>query len=95
MLTSAVDEEADLFWRESSPYTNIVRDWAGLSPAIERGADETASANQNNHLSALFRRLTARRGVKRATIAVAHAGCIAYRILKDPVEYRDLRPTLR
>jgi transposase len=51
------------------------------------------STKQNNYLSALFRRLAARRGVKRATIAVAHALlCIAYRILKDPVEYRDLGP---
>ena len=51
------------------------------------------STKQNNYLSALFRRLAARRGVKRATIAVAHALlCIAYRILKDPVVYRDLGP---
>ena len=49
------------------------------------------STKQNNYLSALFRRLAARRGVKRATIAVAHALLvIAYHILKRPVEYHDL-----
>lgn len=49
------------------------------------------STKQNNYLSALFRRLAARRGVKRATIAVAHALLvITYHILKQPVEYRDL-----
>jgi transposase len=51
------------------------------------------STKRNSYLSALFRRFAARRGVKRATIAVAHALlCIAYRILRDPVEYRDLGP---
>lgn len=49
------------------------------------------STNQNNYLSALFRRLAARRGVKRATMAVAHALLvIAYQILKNRVEYREL-----
>jgi len=51
------------------------------------------STQQNNYLSALFRRLAARRGVKRATIAVAHAILvISYHILKHPVEYRDPGP---
>jgi transposase len=49
------------------------------------------STKQNNYLSALFRRLAARRGVKRATIAVAHSLLvIAYEILKNGVEYREL-----
>lgn len=49
------------------------------------------STKKNSYLSALFRRLAARRGVKRATIAVAHALLvIAYHILKAPVHYRDL-----
>jgi transposase len=49
------------------------------------------STKRDHYLSALFRRLAARRGVKRATMAVAHALLsIAYRILRDPVEYRDL-----
>jgi transposase len=49
------------------------------------------STKQNNYLSALFRRLAARRGVKRATIAVAHAILvIAYQILKNGVEYHEL-----
>lgn len=49
------------------------------------------STKQNNYLSALFRRLAARRGVKRATIAVAHALLvIAYQVLKNGVEYHEL-----
>jgi transposase len=51
------------------------------------------STKQKNYLSALFRRLAARRGVKRATIAVAHALLgIAYHVLKHDVDYRDLGP---
>jgi transposase len=51
------------------------------------------STKQKNYLSALFKRLAARRGVKRATIAVAHAMLvIVYHILKAPVCYRDLGP---
>jgi transposase len=49
------------------------------------------STKQKNYLSALFRRLAARRGLKRATIAVAHALLgIAYHVLKHGVEYREL-----
>lgn len=49
------------------------------------------STKQNNYLSALFRRLAALRGVKRATIAVAHSLLvIAYEILKHGVEYHEL-----
>ena len=49
------------------------------------------STKKKNYLSALFRRMAARRGVKRAIIAVAHALLIiAYNILKYPVEYREL-----
>jgi transposase len=51
------------------------------------------STKQKNYLSALFKRLAARRGVKRASIAVAHAILvIVYHVLKDPVSYRDLGP---
>ena len=47
----------------------------------------------NNYLSALYRRLAARRGKKRATIAVAHnLLVIAYYILRDQTCYRDLGP---
>ena len=50
------------------------------------------STEQKNYLSALFRRLAARRGVKRATIGVAHALLgIAYHVLKRG-RYRDLGP---
>ena len=44
-----------------------------------------------NYLSALYRRLAARRGSKRATIAVAHKLLvIAYYILRDGTCYSDL-----
>jgi len=44
-------------------------------------------------LSALYRRLAARRGTKRATIAVArNLLVIAYCILRDGTCYRDLGP---
>ena len=50
-----------------------------------------ASTKQKNCLSALFRRVAGRRGVKRATIAVAHALLvIAYHILKTGAHYREL-----
>jgi transposase len=51
------------------------------------------STKQKNYLSALFKRLAARRGVKRANIAVAHAILvIVYHVLNGPVSYRDLGP---
>ena len=51
------------------------------------------SMQKKNYLSALYRRLAARRGSKRATIAVAHnLLVIAYYILQDKVCYRDLGP---
>jgi transposase len=50
------------------------------------------STKKNNYLSALYRRL-ARRGAKRATIAVAHnLLVIAYYILRDSTCYQDLGP---
>jgi transposase len=53
----------------------------------------TVSTKKGNYLSALFRRLAARRGKKRATIAVAHnLLVIAYYILRDKVCYRGLGP---
>jgi transposase len=51
------------------------------------------STKRHSYLSALFRRLAARRGVKRASVAVAHAILtIAYRIIRDGTAYRDLGP---
>src|SRR6201984_434100 len=51
------------------------------------------STKKNNYLSALYRRLAARRGSKRATIAVAHnLLVIAYYILRDGTCYCDLGP---
>jgi transposase len=54
------------------------------------------STKKNNYLSALYRRLAARRGSKRATIAVAHnLLVIAYYILRDKTCYQDLGRLLR
>jgi len=51
------------------------------------------STKKNNYLSALYRRLATRRGVKRATIALAHnLLVIAYYILRDQTCYQDLGP---
>jgi transposase len=52
-----------------------------------------AGASKNNYLSALFRRLTARRGKKRAAIAVARTILvIAFHMLRDGTAYTDLGP---
>ncbi len=51
------------------------------------------STKKNSYLSARYRRLAARRGGKRATIAVAHDLLLtAYYILRDQACYRDLGP---
>jgi transposase len=51
------------------------------------------STKRDSYLSALFRRLAARRGNKRATMAVGHAILvIAYYLLKRQESYRDLGP---
>src|SRR5256884_7703407 len=49
------------------------------------------SMTKNNYLSALYRRIAARRGAKRAIMAVAHALLvIAYHMLKRKEDYRGL-----
>ena len=54
-------------------------------------AAHAVSHTKNNYLAAQFRRLAARRGKKRAAIAVAHSILvIAYHMLRDGTEYRDL-----
>jgi transposase len=52
-----------------------------------------ASKAKDSYLSAQFRRLAARRGKKRALVAVGHSLLvIIYHVLKHHVEYRDLGP---
>lgn len=52
-----------------------------------------ASKSKNSYLAAQYRRLAARRGKKRAVMAVAHSLLgIFYHILKDNVDYKDLGP---
>ena len=54
-------------------------------------AAHAASYAKNTYLSALFRRIAARRGRKRAAIAVARSILvIAYHMLRNGTEYRDL-----
>jgi len=49
------------------------------------------SMTKNNYLSALYRRIAARRGAKRAIMAVAHALLvIVYHMLKRKEDYREL-----
>jgi len=61
-----------------------------LKPALVQAA-HAASRTKNNYLAAQFRRLAARRGRKRAAIAVAHSILvIAYHMLRNGTEYQDL-----
>jgi hypothetical protein len=64
-----------------------------LRAALVEAAHAAAGA-KNTYLGALYRRLAARRGKKKAAVAVAHALLgIAYYLLKDGAFYRDLGPT--
>lgn len=50
-----------------------------------------AARTRNTYLSALYRRLAARRGGKRAVVAVAHSILvIVYFLLRDGASYQDL-----
>lgn len=52
-----------------------------------------ASKSQKTYLGAHYRRIARRRGPKRAATALAHSILvIAYHVLRDGVEYRDLGP---
>ena len=56
-------------------------------------AAHAAARTKNSYLGALYHRLAARRGKKRATVAVGHALLVtAYHLLKDGTVYRDLGP---
>ncbi len=61
-----------------------------LKSALVQSA-HAVSRTKGNYLAAQFRRLAARRGKKRAAIAVAHSILvIAYHMLRDGTEYQDL-----
>jgi transposase len=64
------------------------------NPALKLALIESAQAaahTKNNYLSAQYHRIAARRGHKRAIVAVAHSILvIAYHIIKDRVPYQDL-----
>lgn len=60
-------------------------------PSAGHAASWAVSTKKSSYLSALFRRIAARRGNKRAILAVAHAMLvIAYYLLKRKKEYKEL-----
>lgn len=66
------------------------------SPSLRSALVEAAQAagrTKTTDLGAQFRRLAARRGSKRAAVAVAHSIIvIIHRILRDGTSYQDLGP---
>jgi transposase len=57
-------------------------------------AAHAAARKRDSYLSAQYRRLAARRGKKKAIIALGHSPLIiAYHVLKRRVEFQDLGPT--
>ena len=57
-------------------------------------AAQAAARKRDSYLSAQYRRLAARRGKKKAIIALGHTLLItAYHVLKRRVEFQDLGPT--
>lgn len=61
-----------------------------LKSALVQAA-HAVSRTKDNYLASQFRRLAARRGKKRAAVAVAHSILvIAYHLLRDGTEYREL-----
>jgi hypothetical protein len=57
-------------------------------------AAHAAARTKDSYLGALYRRLAARRGKKKATVAVGHAILIiADHLLADGTVYQDLGPT--
>jgi hypothetical protein len=71
-----------------------------VAPEVRNGtrrclsqAGWAVSAKKDNYLAAFYRRVAARRGAKRAIIAVAHQLLvIAYHLLKRKEQYRELGP---
>lgn len=66
------------------------------SPWLRAGLTEAARAaarTRNTYLAAQYRRIAARRGTNRASVAVAHTILrIAYHLLRQETTYRDLGP---
>jgi hypothetical protein len=57
-------------------------------------AAQAAARKRDSYLSAQYRRLAARRGKKKAIIALGHSLLIiAYHVLKRRIEFQDLGPT--
>lgn len=76
--------------RRGSGKTGKGNPWLG-STLVE--AANAAARCKASYLSAQYRRIAARRGGKRAVVAVAHSILvIVYHMLKDGVAYKDLGP---
>ena len=66
---------------------------ANLRTALVEAA-QAAARKKDSYLSAQYRRLAARRGKKKAIIALGHSLLIiAYHVLKRRVDFQDLGPT--
>ena len=75
------------------PSARHLASWAGICPGNDRSAGKRRSGRtRRSYYSAQHRRLTARRGVKRATVAVAHSLLVTVHcLLSRPAEpYADL-----
>jgi transposase len=65
-----------------------------LRTALIEAAQAVARSKKESYLRAQYHRLAARRGKKRAAVAVAHSILvIAYVMLRDGTHYEDLGPT--
>jgi transposase len=86
-------------WAELAPGNNERAGKARRAPARKGSpwlravlveAAQAAGRSKDSYLSAQYRRLAARRGKKRAAVAVAHSILtIAYQLLTTPAPYRD------
>ena len=66
---------------------NHATSWAGLAP----GKNESAGRSKDNYLSSQYRRLAARRGKKRAAVAVARSILvIIYHMIDCGTRYQEL-----
>ena len=95
MAVPAGDEIRDAPGQESagkrrSGRTRKGNRWLRQALAV---AAQAAGHSKNSYLGARFRRLAARRGKKRATIAVAHTILrIIYHMLREGIHFHDLGP---
>src|SRR6266542_3753784 len=84
--THVAMESTGVYWKLLQPAGGQLRTAAG-----QRAPHQAASRKRGSYLRAQYHRLAARRGKKKALVAVGHTILvIAYRLLTDQTEYRDL-----